>query len=113
MLVGHSPKCVSEAKNTRERDQFNVNQAKKGRMSVHSLRHSSTITVKLQRVETEDLLVSLGNGREGLVDLEFGDVGNGETGLFECERDGLGGSDGEIDRSAGSIGEGCAGKDMA
>lgn len=69
---------------------------------------SATEDVELLSGDVEELLVGDGDGGERLVDLEFGDLVDGETGALEGGRDGTGGSDGEVDGSAGSVGEGCS-----
>lgn len=69
-------------------------------------RNGTSVDIQLGRVESKDLLVSLGDGREGLVELKLGDVLDRETGLLEGEGDGLGGGNGEVDGCAGSIGVG-------
>ena len=69
--------------------------------------NSTTVDVELLGRDLEQTLVCDGDGGEGLVDLELGDLVDGEPGLLECERDSLGGSNGEVNRSAGGVGEGC------
>lgn len=52
-------------------------------------RDGTSVDVELAGVESENLLVRLGDGAEGLVELKLGDVLDREAGLLE------GGGDGE------------------
>jgi hypothetical protein len=69
---------------------------------------SATEDVELLSGNVEELLVGDGDGGESLVDLELGDLVDGETGALEGSGDGASGSNGEVDGSTGSVGEGCS-----
>jgi hypothetical protein len=60
-------------------------------------RDGTTVDVDLGGVELVDLLGDADDDGEGLVDLEEGDVGNGEVGLFESLGQSDGGCLGEVD----------------
>lgn len=66
----------------------------------------TSIHVELLGRDVEHLLVRNRDGREGLVDFEFGDLIHRDTRSLEGERNRVGGGDGEVNRSAGGIGEG-------
>ena len=67
---------------------------------------STTVNVELLGRNVENLLVGNSDGRESFVDLELGDLVDGDTCSLEGERNGVSRGDREVDRSAGSVGEG-------
>jgi len=66
----------------------------------------TTVDVELLGRDVEDLLVGNSDGRESFVNFELGNLVDGDSCSLQGERDGVGRGDGEVDRSAGSIGEG-------
>lgn len=69
-------------------------------------RNSTTRGVDNLGVKAKGLLNRLRDGSEGLVDLEDGDVGDGEAGTLQGERDREGRGEGEVDGVGGGIGIG-------